>query len=195
MSAVRSAASSARRRAAREQHLGRAPSSRHCPSTTRLSTSSTPHWRIASATAARPKTTPGCFCTIRARAAGVLGHGRLGGDVARADVLGQRPGDQLLDVRRQLGHRGSLASRSRCPMSGQSISDLTFGPPARLIPQSDRAAPVPDPARRARRRRAGDPARRGRPRRRRGLLPGDVPGGAARLPEARATPATCAAGC
>ena len=45
----------------------------------------------------RPKTTPGCFWTIRARAASVLGDRRLGGDVARADVLGQRAGDQLAE--------------------------------------------------------------------------------------------------
>ncbi len=67
LSAVRSAASRARA-GPLASTTSAGTSSRHCPSTMRLSTSSTPHWRIASATAASPKTTPGCFCTIRALA-------------------------------------------------------------------------------------------------------------------------------
>ena len=160
-----------------------------------------------------PKTTPGCFCTIRARARASAGTVASRGHVAGADVLGQRPRDELLIASRSLDPsrarldqrrvhlRRSLAIALRRPAnaaqrsSGRGIASLTFGPAAAFNPRGDRTAPVPDPARRARRRRDGGAARRGRARRRRGLLPGDLPGRPARLPEARATAATCAAGC
>ena len=67
LSAVRSAASSAAARAAGEERPRPGPPRATGPRRRALSTSSTPHWRIVSATTSRPKTTPGCFCTIRAR--------------------------------------------------------------------------------------------------------------------------------
>ena len=124
LSAVRSAASSARAGPVASS-TSAGTSSRHCPSTTRLSTSSTPHWRIASATAARPKTTPGCFCTIRARAAGVLGNGRLRGHVAGADVLGERAGDGLAQCLAGSAIAQPSQHESHFPMRRKCRLDLT----------------------------------------------------------------------
>ena len=113
LSAVRSAASSAAAGPlASSTSAGTA--SRHWPSTTSLSTCSTPHWRIVSATSgeaeddARP-----AFCTIRARARASLGHRRLRGHIAGADVLGQRTGDRSrFSDSPGLGHRAHPRSTS-----------------------------------------------------------------------------------
>ena len=124
-----------------------------------------------------------------APAPAVLGHGRLGGHVAAAEVLGQRPRDQLRDVPRPV-----IADILRHP-SGRAAGGSHVSPPARLIHRVTALPPFQTAARRARRRRDGGLAGRGRPRRRRGLLPGDLPGRPARLPELRRRRATCAAGC
>ena len=100
------------------------------------------------------------FCTIRARARRLGGHGRLRGHVAVAEVLGQRRRDDLAQRLSGLGHRASLDQRRAMHLATPEMAKciarhLTSGPAAAFNPRGDRAAPVPDPDRRARRRRDG----------------------------------------
>ena len=138
----------------------------------------TPHCRIVSATASRPKTTPGCFCTILARAAP-----RRGPSPRWSCRPPRRP--RQAPVQR----RGESSRRPRS-RAGALIRDVRIsrrGRRPRLIGEVTDCPPFQSTARRARRGRDGDPARRGRPQRRRGLLPGDLPGRPARLPELATT--------
>ena len=166
-----------------------APPRATAPSTTRLSTLLDPALAHRLGDRREPEDDPGLFLHDPRPRPGALGHRRLEVTSPVADVLGQRP---ARPAPRRLVRSRSVIPRH--PMS-QGAGESHVLPPAAFNPQSDRAAAVPDPARRARRRRDGGLARRRRPRRGRGLLPGDLPRGAARLPEAATTTATCAAGC
>ena len=135
-------------------------------------------------------------------------HRRLRGDVARAHVLRQRPRHQLLKIGHsphprssallgRLERRVPLPGRLQRPRpeapggsaaqrsSGEGHPSLTSARGKAFNPSSDQIAPVPDTARRVRPRCNGRPPRRRRPHRRRGLLPRDLPGSPARLPQAR----------
>ncbi len=108
---MRSAASRARA-LPRATSTSAGTSWRHSPSAVSVSTSATPVWAIVSTTRSSPKTTPGAFWTIRAVAGRRGGDRRLAGDVAVAEVLGQRPGDQLAHLfGGNCGHRMTLAGR------------------------------------------------------------------------------------
>ena len=112
--------------AAGDQHLGRArpgatrprrPASRPPPPRTGA---------IVSATRSSPKTTPGAFWTIRARRGRLGRDRRLAGDVAVAEVLGQRPGDQLAHLLGgNCGHHVGAPYRER--RGGANLTSARLG--------------------------------------------------------------------
>ena len=94
---MRSAVSSAAARALDVEHRPAvAPLALGAPGA-RAATSGSSARNVASA-ASRPKTTPGCFCVIRARARAPGRHGRPRGDVAGADVLVERAAHDRVQV-------------------------------------------------------------------------------------------------
>ena len=132
-------------------------SSRHWPSTTRLSMSTAPHCRIASATAARPKTTPGCFWTIRARPR--ASSGTVASEVTSPPPMSSARARATISLRLCAGirHRRSLDQRevALLPAYRHATSPVGGSHTAAgeaFNPRGDRTAPVPDAARPARRR-------------------------------------------
>ena len=152
LSAVRSAASSAARRPARQRHLGRhlrratAPRPRACRRARPRTGASSPR------PASSPKATPGCFCTIRARA-------RASAGTVAAVVTSPCPTSSararrtISSAARQVSHRASLDQRRALHFSPQRRArrlcqgasavalqgeDVLAGPEDRLDPLADR---------------------------------------------------------
>ena len=110
LSAVRSATSSAAAGPLASSTSAGTPS-RHCPSTTSLSTCSTPHWRIASSTRSSPKATPACFLHDPRPGAGIRRHRRRGRHVAASRRPRPERGGRSRSAARRVGHRASLDQR------------------------------------------------------------------------------------